>query len=193
MVIMVYTAASYNSHKCSQFFRKVEPYSPNLDYSPPRCRTLVINLLTIEPSTLLFVPKVAILRQYSPIQLRRVFDKLDQDKSGKLELDELKAALKELGSGAGDSLLRSWITSVDGAASGGITFAEFVRFISQSPRQILLYPLLLPPNPGCEPFILTSASATCKLLDSQFSILATIGGTANSVFELQECSSSFFA
>uniref|UniRef100_A0A0R3WUV8 EF-hand domain-containing protein n=1 Tax=Hydatigena taeniaeformis TaxID=6205 RepID=A0A0R3WUV8_HYDTA len=60
--------------------------------------------------------------------LREAFDKFDTNNSGVLELEEIQAALRELGKSTNASIIHS-IMQLKGL-HGGIAFTDFVRFFT---------------------------------------------------------------
>ncbi|CAH8652505.1 unnamed protein product [Heterobilharzia americana] len=66
-------------------------------------------------------------------QWRRTFNELDQDKSGRLSVDEIKKALHELGyHRLADGELHSWMQSVDKNYDQMIDFSEFCSFLHEN-------------------------------------------------------------
>lgn len=67
---------------------------------------------------------------YSVDELRESFNKFDTDKSGFLTLDEIQAALRELGRRENASVIQT-ILQLKGLEDG-ITFTDFVRFFTSA-------------------------------------------------------------
>ncbi|VDK33785.1 unnamed protein product [Taenia asiatica] len=65
---------------------------------------------------------------YSIARLREAFDKFDTNNSGVLDLEEIQAALRELGKPNNASIIHS-IMQLKGLQDG-IAFTDFVRFFT---------------------------------------------------------------
>jgi solute carrier family 25 (mitochondrial phosphate transporter), member 23/24/25/41 len=62
-------------------------------------------------------------------ELRRLFDKIDTSRNGKLEFDEVQAALEASGIAIHPSILHSFFNSVDSNHDGVIEFNEWRDFL----------------------------------------------------------------
>jgi Ca2+-binding EF-hand superfamily protein len=62
-------------------------------------------------------------------EMKKAFDMVDTSGNGRLELDELKAALRKLGSKLTDEDVAMLLETVDLARDGSISFEEFTRMM----------------------------------------------------------------
>jgi len=64
------------------------------------------------------------------LEIKEAFDLFDGDKSGEIDTDELKAALKNLGIDAKNQTLANMMTDLDKDGSGKIDFEEFIDMMT---------------------------------------------------------------
>jgi len=67
-----------------------------------------------------------------PEELKKVFQRIDLDSSGTLELEELETAARELGVRCSKNSLKKVFKLIDIDQSGSIDFQEFSIFFCQS-------------------------------------------------------------
>ena len=64
------------------------------------------------------------------MEIKEAFDLFDSDKSGEIDTDELKQALKNLGIDAKNQTLSNMMADLDKDGSGKIDFAEFIEMMT---------------------------------------------------------------
>ena len=64
------------------------------------------------------------------MEIKEAFDLFDSDKSGEIDTDELKQALKNLGIDAKNQTLANMMADLDKDNSGKIDFAEFIDMMT---------------------------------------------------------------
>ena len=63
-------------------------------------------------------------------EIKEAFDLFDTDKSGEIDAEELKQALKNLGIDAKNQTLQNMLTDLDANNSGSIDFEEFINMMT---------------------------------------------------------------
>ena len=63
-------------------------------------------------------------------EIKEAFDLFDTDKSGEIDSEELKQALKNLGIDAKNQTLQNMLTDLDANNSGSIDFEEFINMMT---------------------------------------------------------------
>ena len=66
-------------------------------------------------------------------RLRKVFEKIDEDKSGEIHINELKGALERLGFQSSQSEVKELLKQVDRDSSDSVNFSEFCNFFCYLP------------------------------------------------------------
>lgn len=64
------------------------------------------------------------------LEIKEAFDLFDNDKSGEIDIEELKQALKNLGIDAKNQTLQNMMTDLDKNQSGKIDFEEFIDMMT---------------------------------------------------------------
>jgi centrin-1 len=70
------------------------------------------------------------LTEEEVLEIKEAFDLFDNDKSGEIDTDELKQALKNLGIDAKNQTLQNMMTDLDKDNSGKIDFNEFIDMMT---------------------------------------------------------------
>lgn len=63
------------------------------------------------------------------VQLRKIFDEIDADKSGTIETTELSAALKKAGKNPTNEQVKKLLETFDEDKSGSLSFDEFQKML----------------------------------------------------------------
>lgn len=69
-------------------------------------------------------------RSYSDEELRAAFDAIDTDKSGDIDLDELRTAIRAIKTTSDEAAVQQMLALADEDGSGAIDFEEFKELMS---------------------------------------------------------------
>jgi len=74
-------------------------------------------------------------KEFADDDLKLTFDELDTDKSGKLNRDEIRAAIKKVDPDASDDKVEEMVKFADKNGDGEIDFEEFKKAVTTKPAE----------------------------------------------------------